>query len=125
MLEQPYSFDFDALARHDIELRRFQAGEKIFLEGDPGSTMFVVRTGKVNIITYGSVLENVGPGGVFGEIALIDEEPRSAAAMAAEDTEVASIDKAKFLALLSEQPQFALLIMRTLARRVRRMNENL
>ncbi len=125
MQEQDYSFDFDLLARHGIDLHRFSAGEKIFLEGDPGSTMYIVRSGKVHIITYGSVLENVGPGGIFGEIAIIDEEPRSAAAMAAEDTEVASIDKTKFLDLVREQPEFALLIMCTLARRVRRMNENL
>ncbi len=105
--------------------RTIPAGEKVFLEDEPGRAMYVVRSGRVDIITYGTVLENVGPGGIFGEMAMIDDGPRSAAAIASVDTEVATIDKAMFLELVRRQPEFALAVMRLLAVRLRRMNKSL
>jgi CRP-like cAMP-binding protein len=118
-------FDFEFLERFKIPLKRYQAGEKIFLEDDPGDCMFVVIEGKVNIITYGSVLENVSMHGIFGEMALIDSAPRSAAAIAAEPTEVAIITRDRFLDLVRENPQFSLYVMHQLANRIRRMNKSL
>jgi CRP-like cAMP-binding protein len=114
-------FDLGCLDRRNIPLRRFDPGERIFLEDDAGDCMYVVRSGHVDVITFGTVLESVGPGGIFGEMAMIDEGPRSAAAMAAEATEVSVIDKAAFDALVREEPAFALAIMRQLVERVRRM----
>ncbi len=104
---------------------KIPAGEKVFLEDDAGRAMYIVRSGRVDIITYGTVLENVGPGGIFGEMALIDDGPRSAAAIASEDTEVAAIDKGTFLELVRKHPEFALSVMRLLAVRLRRMNKSL
>ena len=104
---------------------KIPAGEKIFLEDDAGRAMYIVRSGRVDIITYGTVLENVGPGGIFGEMALIDDGPRSAAAIASVDTEVASIDKGMFVDLVRRHPEFALFVMRLLAVRLRRMNKSL
>lgn len=118
-------FDFGFLERFAIPLRRYESGEKIFLEEDPGDCMFVVIEGKVNIVTYGSVLENVGLHGTFGEMALIDDAPRSAAAVAVEPTEVAIINKATFLNLVRENPPFSLYVMHQLANRIRRMNKSL
>lgn len=103
----------------------FSAGEKIFLEDEPGRAMYIVRSGRVDIITYGTVLENVGANGIFGEMALIDDGPRSAAAIASVDTEVAALDKAQFLELVRQHPQFALTVMKLLAVRLRRMNKSL
>lgn len=117
--------DFDILSRLGAQPRTFEAGEKIFLEDDIGEALYVVRSGRVDVITYGTVLENVRAGGIFGEMALIDEGPRSAAAIAAEATEVAAIDKPTFLALIREQPEFALRVMRLLTARLRRMNQQL
>lgn len=114
------TFDLDMLARRGLPLQRFEAGERIFLEDDPGTTMFVVRSGAVDVITFGTVLERVGPGGVFGEMALINEAPRAAAALASEPTEVAVIDRPAFLALITEEPEFAMRIMSVMADRVRR-----
>ncbi len=116
--------DFGCLDRRDVPLRRFDAGERIFLEADSGDCMYVVRTGKVDVITFGNVLETVEPGGIFGEMALIDDGPRSAAALAAEPTELAVIDKETFHALVREEPQFALAIMRLLVERIRRMGRS-
>jgi len=114
-------FDHACLTRRNVPVRRFDAGERIFLEDDAADCMYLVRSGTVDVITFGTVLESVGPGGMFGEMALIDGGPRSAAALAAEATEVALIDKETFHALLREEPAFALAIMRLLTKRIRRM----
>jgi CRP/FNR family transcriptional regulator, cyclic AMP receptor protein len=67
------------------------------------------------------VLESVGPNGIFGEMAMIDDGPRSAAALTSEPTELAIVDKSTFLTLVREEPEFALCVMRVLAQRIRRM----
>jgi CRP-like cAMP-binding protein len=124
MAEAPFDFapfDFGWLVNRGVRFRRFDAGERIFLEQDSGDCLYVVHTGRVDVITFGTVLESVGPEGIFGEMALIDGGPRSAAAMASEATEVAVVDKSAFLALVREEPEFALRIMRLLAQRIRRM----
>jgi CRP-like cAMP-binding protein len=117
--------DFSLLTRAGFPLRRYAAGERIFVEDDEGSVMYVVRFGRVNILTYGTVLESVGPNGMFGEMALIDGSPRSATAVASEPCELAPIDKAAFAHLVRQDPDFALRVMRLLAQRLRQMNENL
>jgi len=117
-------FDFSMLSRRGVPLRRVDPGERIFLEKDMGSAMYVVRSGAVDVITFGKVLERIGPGGVFGEMALIDDGPRAAAALACEPSELAVIDKATFLTLINEEPEFALRVMRLMAERVRRMGRS-
>lgn len=112
-----------SLERLGATAKTFDAGEKVFLEDDPGTDMYFVRSGRIDIITYGTVLENVTAGGIFGEIALIDNSPRSAAAIAQEQSDVLAIGKPTFLALIQEQPQFALDVMHTLAHRIRMMNK--
>ncbi|MFA5955195.1 Crp/Fnr family transcriptional regulator [Hyphomicrobium sp.] len=119
------SFDFSILERIGAPFRHFDAGEKIFLEEDAANAMYMVRSGRVDVITYGTVLENVRSGGIFGEMALIDDEPRSAAAIASEPTEVVAIDKPTFLAVVRDDPQFALMVMSLLAIRLRRMNKQI
>jgi CRP/FNR family transcriptional regulator, cyclic AMP receptor protein len=114
------SLDGLAIAR-----QRYEAGEKVFLQDDPATHMYAVVSGRVQVITFGTVLENVGPGGLFGEMAMIDNGPRSAAALAAEPSEVALIDQPTFLALVKSQPDFSLSVMRLLASRIRRMNANI
>jgi CRP-like cAMP-binding protein len=117
------TFDFSLLDSLGAPYRHYDAGEKIFLEDEPGTEMYMVRSGRVDVITYGMVLENVQSGGVFGEIALIDQGPRSAAAMAAVPTEVVAINRDTFLAILRTYPEFALRVMALLATRLRRMNK--
>ena len=107
-----------------LQRQTFDSGERIFLQDDPATHMYVVCKGRVQVITFGTVLENVGPGGMFGEMAMIDDGPRSAAAMAADTTEVIAIDQAMFQHLVKSHPDFSLAVMRVLAKRIRRMNEN-
>jgi CRP/FNR family transcriptional regulator, cyclic AMP receptor protein len=118
-------FDFSLLTDAGFRLLRYAPGDRIFVQDDEGSCLYVVRSGKVNITTYGTVLESVGPNGVFGEMALIDGSPRSATAIAAEASEVAPIDQAAFTHLVRHDPEFALRVMRILAGRIRQMNASL
>lgn len=118
-------FDYDLLARIGAKSKTFDAGEKVFLEDEIGSGLFIVKSGRVDVVTYGTVLENVRAGGIIGEMALIDDGPRSAAAIAAEPTEVIAIDKPMFLELVRAQPEFALHVMRLLTSRLRRMNKQI
>ena len=115
-----YFFDAEMLERRGLPLKRFDAGERIFLEREIGDALYVVRSGSVDVISFGRVLEQVGAGGVFGEMAIINDAPRAAAAMASEPTEVAVVDKAAFLALAADEPEFALAVMDLMAERVRR-----
>ncbi len=119
------TFDFDLLVEGGFPLKRFAADERIFVQDDDGDCMYVVRSGKVGITSAGATLENVGPNGTFGEMALIDRAPRSATAIAREPTEVAVINEKAFLYLVQKNPGFALDLMRRLAKRLRRMNESL
>lgn len=118
-------FDLSLLERFAVPRKQFVEGDKIFHEEDPGREMFLVITGRVNIVAYGTILEAVRPNGIFGEMSLIEEAPRSAAAVAMEPTELAVINEATFLRLVSEEPAFSLFVMRRLAHRIRRMNESL
>jgi len=118
-------FDFEGLVRAGYPLRRFREGERIFVEGDDGDDMYVVRSGQVAIISAGTVLETVNPNETFGEVSLIDGDPRGATAIARADTEVAVIDEQAFRYLVERNPSFALDLLRRMSRRLRRMNESM
>lgn len=115
--------DLTSLDRLAVPVLQFDAGEKIFLADDDARAMFVVRSGRVDVIIYGAVMENIQAGGIFGEMALIDDEPRSAAAIAATRSEVYVVDKPTFMALIRADSDFALHVMRLLSARIRRMND--
>jgi CRP/FNR family transcriptional regulator, cyclic AMP receptor protein len=101
------------------------AGETIISQGSPAKEMFLVRKGRVAIQINGETIEEVGQGGIFGEMALIDHAPRSASALAVEDSEVIPIDERLFIILVQDAPYFALDVMRVLTDRIRRMNERI
>jgi CRP/FNR family cyclic AMP-dependent transcriptional regulator len=110
---------FDIL-RREPDVRSFRQGETIFKEGDSGDCMFAVIEGAVEIDLRGAVVERVTPGGVFGEMALIDGKPRSATAVAAVDCMVAAINEKRFLRLVEQTPSFALRMMQVITERLRR-----
>jgi CRP-like cAMP-binding protein len=110
--------------RNDPNARPFYAGDVIFEDGSTThDEMYVVVDGQVDIITHGRHVETVGPGGIFGEMALVDRGPRSASAIAKTDGKLVAINEKRFLYLVGNTPYFALEVMRTLATRVRHMNE--
>jgi CRP-like cAMP-binding protein len=106
-------------ARHKVDVR---PGETIFAEGDPGDAMFVVIEGTVAIVLGEDVIETVGPGGIVGELALIDASPRSASVIAQNEGQLARVDKREFTFLVHEHPTFALQVMQVFADRIRRAN---
>lgn len=108
------------ILRREPDVRSFKQGEAIFNEGDPADCMFAVVEGAVDIVIKGAVVEHIGAGGVFGEMALIDAKPRSAAAVAATDCQIAAINEKRFLRLVEQLPRFALQIMRVITERLRR-----
>ena len=99
------------------------AGGAIFRRGDPGDCMYVVRSGRVDIVVGDGTVLQVGPGGAFGELALIDDGPRSAGAVAVEETSLVRVDARRFQFLVQQHPFFALAIMKLMAERLRGMNE--
>ena len=106
---------------HEPDVRSVRAGEVIFAEGEPDNDlMYAVLEGEVEIIRQAQLLETIAPGGVFGEMALLDAQPRSASAIAKTDGRVAAISEKRFTLLVSQNPHFALDLMRLLAKRVRR-----
>lgn len=117
------AIDFQMLANAGFPPAKFAAGDVVFSEGDKGDAMYVVRSGELTIEKGGKIMETVGPGGIFGEMALIDGSPRVATVRARTDCEVAPINEKIFLFLVHETPFFAIAVMRTLADRLRRMDE--
>jgi CRP/FNR family cyclic AMP-dependent transcriptional regulator len=102
------------------DIERYEAGDVIFAAGDLGKTFYVVRAGSVALESDGQTIETVHEGGVFGEMALLDNEPRSAAAIAATDCELVAIDERYFRFLIGQTPFFAQTVMRVMAGRLRR-----
>ena len=98
----------------------FTPGQTILQEGEPGDRLYIVAEGQVDIIADGQLLETVPPGGILGELALIDDKPRSASAVARTDCVLAPITRQHFLTLIQHTPLFALQVMRTMAERLRR-----
>jgi CRP-like cAMP-binding protein len=84
--------------------------------------MFVVLEGSVDIVLGDEVIESVGPGGIVGELALIDASPRSAGAVARTAAQLARVDQREFTFLVHEHPTFALQVMQVFADRIRRAN---
>jgi CRP/FNR family cyclic AMP-dependent transcriptional regulator len=112
-------------------LRSYRKSEVIFQEGSTGTEMYLIHSGKVLLsVRQGKAKEAklavLNPGDLFGEMALVDDCCRSATASALEDnTRLIALDKAKFLYIVQQQPQFALSVMHTLCQRLRGLNTKL
>jgi CRP-like cAMP-binding protein len=100
-----------------------EAGEVIFRAFDMGAEMYVVLEGEVELAIGANVVETLGPGEPFGEMALIDQTPRVATATAKTPCKLAVIPERRFLFLVQTAPYFALQLMKVMADRLRKMNE--
>jgi CRP/FNR family cyclic AMP-dependent transcriptional regulator len=101
-------------------LRELPEGEVVFAQGDAADGhMYALLEGSVRLARDGVVLEEVSQGGVFGELALIDREARSATATTLARSRLAVITEERFRELLLRNPSFGLEMMRLLARRTR------
>jgi CRP-like cAMP-binding protein len=93
----------------------------IMKEGEGGVFMYVVMSGRVAISIKSKVVEWVGPGGVFGEMALVDQSPRAATAVAETDCDLLSINRGDFLKMVKTNPVFTVSLLKALADRLRDM----
>jgi len=99
--------------------QRYDKGKVIMVAGQTGALMYVVLEGKVAISIRGAVVQYVGPGAVFGEMALIDQSPRAANAAAEADTVLLGINRQVFLNLVKSDPTFGASLLTAVAERVR------
>lgn len=101
---------------------RFPQGRAIIVEGSTGTVMYVVLDGSVSVAVKGKTVETIGKGGVFGEMALVDEGPRAASATAAGDCTLLAIDRNAFTSLVKSNPAFGTELLKTLCERLRYLN---
>lgn len=112
-----------------MENKSFKSGEVIFNEGDPGKGMYDILSGQVGIYAdYGKedekLLTALGSGKFFGELGLIDVMPRSATAVALEDTEAAYISEADFGGYYQKQPEKILMVLKNMTGRLRELSDD-
>jgi len=127
MLSRIAKRDLEALAATAHE-RLYRRGEVIFHKDDPGNQFHVITEGKVRIVLPSPDGEEVtlailGPGEIFGELSLLDGEPRSATAIAGEDARTVVINREDFSAWLATRPAAAITLLETLSRRLRRSDD--
>jgi CRP-like cAMP-binding protein len=96
------------------------AGQFVFKTGESGRTMYIIIEGEVEILVGSVEVETAGPGSIVGEMALIDDEPRSASALAKTGCRLVPVDRRQFEYMVQETPHFALAVMKVVADRLRR-----
>lgn len=106
--------------------RQFTAGQKIFQAGAPGDGVYFVKSGLVEISAgngEGHVFSRLGPGEIFGEMAIIEHRPRSAAAKAAVQTQVFFLPRGEMLTFIERSPALAFAMLQQISRRLREFNQ--
>jgi len=117
----------DRLASY-AHTKTIPAGAVVFAKGDPGNSLFAVCAGTVKISNLstdgkGAVFNLIRPGEIFGEIALLDGQPRTAEAVALVESELMVIDRRDFIPLVKSQPEVALRVIEVLCARLRHTSE--
>ena len=105
----------------DLGVVRYDAGKMIMQEGSGGALMYVVLEGRVAISIKGGIVARAGQGGVFGEMALVDQSVRAATAMAETDCSMLAINRTAFLHLVKTSPAFGASLLAGLAARAKDM----
>lgn len=100
------------------------AGSVIMREGELGEEMFVVLEGELAISRHGKRIDHLGPGMILGEMAMIDDRPRSATATTTTECSLIRLDRAGFRSLVARSPEFALRVMNIMSVRTRRLIED-
>lgn len=116
--------DIELLARAAVE-RRFAEGRHIVHKGDPGESAFILKEGMAETLLEKPAgasihLSDIGPGELFGELALFDGEPRSASVIASRDTTVIEIRRELFLKEIARHPETSMKLLSAVAKRLRR-----
>jgi CRP-like cAMP-binding protein len=107
--------------RH-AEAKVIPPGTVLFREGDPGDTLYAIQAGRVELRVKERPIAVCGPNEIFGEMALVEEAPRSATAVTLEESRIAFIDRKHFLFLVQNTPFFSIEVMKIMAARLRGMD---
>lgn len=118
--EAPSAMLFFELFSHAPDVLRVPAGQPLFAEGDNGREMYVLILGRADVTVGQRLVEVLLPGNVVGEMSLVAPGPRATTVTASVDCEFIAVDARRFSALVRQAPDFALLVMRSLADRLRR-----
>src|SRR6185295_6810516 len=128
---------FKGLAPHELQRfadvtreKAYPRGSVILFEDDPGDALFIVRVGRVKVVLVGDdgrevILGVLGIGDHFGELALIDDQPRSAHVIATEDSSLLVLRREDFRRRVEETPAVAWALMQELSRRLRRADDKI
>jgi CRP/FNR family transcriptional regulator, cyclic AMP receptor protein len=100
----------------------FHVDDRILREGAPGTTMYVVTQGEVAVAVGRRIVEKLSVGGVFGEMALVDQLPRAASAVARTECSLLAISRPQLMSLIEAEPSVGMVMMRAIAARLRYMN---
>jgi CRP/FNR family transcriptional regulator, cyclic AMP receptor protein len=110
--------------------RRFPKDTVVFFENEEGDSFFMILEGRIKVTILGDdgrevILSMLGPGDFFGEMALLDNEPRSATAIAVEETELLSLNRGDFQTVLTDNRSITTALIKILTARLRRANHQI
>ncbi len=108
-----------------LEEEIFEKGQYIVNEGDLGKELFIIIKGEVEVISGGSRIDIMKAGASFGEMALLDSQPRSADVVALEDVMVLKMERDDFHEILKQRDEVAIGVIKVLNRRIRNLNQRL
>jgi CRP-like cAMP-binding protein len=114
---------FFELFTHNPKIVRVPAGATLFQENDEGHQMYVLATGRAEVVVANRVVEQLQHGSIVGEMGIVAPGPRSATVVAIDDCEFVAIDEQRFQFLVQQTPFFATQVMRVMAERLRRVNQ--
>ena len=111
----------------DIEELSLESGDALFQKGDPGDSLYVIRSGWIKLVSEDAdgsevVLNQVGPGNIIGQESMIDHEPRSAGVVAVTPVELMKLPREKFVDVLKLEPDLGLHVIRDISERLRFAN---
>ena len=123
---------WSGLTKQDLKLiaklsqeRKFESGHAIVTKGDAGIGFYLILEGAVEVRSDGKILSKLGPGQFFGEMSIIDNQPRSADVVATEASRVLILSAWSFKTLISDNPKIALKMMQEFVRRLRTTDKSL
>lgn len=116
--------DLGLVAKY-AEEQKFESGQKIVSKREPGTGFYLVLEGRVEVRSGAETLSKLGPGQFFGEMAIFDNQPRSADVVTIEPSRILVLSANSFKTLLFANPKIALKMLQELTRRLRNTNERL
>ncbi|MCG7607811.1 Crp/Fnr family transcriptional regulator [Mycolicibacterium sp. (ex Dasyatis americana)] len=127
---QGVSPDAVAALVRQLEPVTFRRSEVVFTEGEPGDTLYIITSGKVKIGRKSvdgrdSLITLMGPSDMFGELAIFDPGPRTSTVTALTEVKAVVMSRTVLRSWIADRPEIAEQLLRVLARRLRRTNDNL